>query len=577
MILSWEDGVTAAKENRRNAILSILEQSGMTSVEDLRLRFDVSGMTIRRDLDALEGAGSLQRIRGGALANKAPDSAPTPEGPDVLIINPMDVRMARMIVQDFSQKQIPVLAESIPMAGIRSVVAIDSFHSGIMLGEWVGHYAIDRMDGAARVLFIGVQAFVNTAERAQGFFEGLKRVIPQPDFAMLINGLGQRIEARQVVSAALSIHPDVNIIIGVNDQSALGALDAIRELNLSLDDRLVGTFGLEGAAGKDLLMRDCPHAVGIAMFPQFIGRVCIDAAIKAYNKLDLPEHIVTPTVVVTRETLPDYYRSTPDGWKIRWEEIRRLPVENWRPDATLLEPLSGYRMPRRIDFLRYLHDEYYDQLVTGLAERGIELGIDVRVTDASANLIASIDQARRDIGMAAAGLVNPGETVILDGGSTIGCMAQELAKRTDQRFTVISHSAPVIEALKTAEHVTLVGIGGMLHRGSQCFLGTQAEIAFDGLRADKAFLGASGVSVEGGITTAYIAEAEVKRRIIRAAKEVIVLADSMKLGEVSVVRIAGLNVCQRLVTDDQITSHDRLAFAQAGVETIVASIQARER
>ena len=110
----------------------------------------------------------------------------------------------------------------------------------------------------------------------------------------------------------------------------------------------------------------------------------------------------------------------------------------------------------------------------------------------------------------------------------------------------------------------------MLHRGSQSFLGTQAELAFDGLRADKAFLGASGVSAEHGISTAFIAEAEVKRRIIRAAKEVIVLADSFKIGEISVVRIANVNTFHKLVTDDQITSQDRLAFAQAGVEIVVA-------
>ena len=388
---------------------------------------------------------------------------------------------------------------------------------------------------------------------------------------MSINGRGVRQQSCQVAKAALSIHPDVNVIIGVNDQSALGAIDAVRELHMPAENLLLGTFGLEGPAGKQLLMNECPRAVGVAMFPEFIGRVCADVAIKAYNGLPLPAQVVTPTAVVTSDTLPRYYSFAGSQPRIQWDAVQRLPRTEWTPEAATLANGAAVRYPKRIDFVRYLHDEYYDQLVEGLQQRAAEFGISVRVTDASADLAASIDLARRAIGKTAAGLVKSGEAVILDAGTTNTYLAQELAKRRTEHFIVITNSIPVIEALAHAEHITLVGIGGTLHRPSQSFLGTEAENAITALRADKAFLGSTGVSTDHGISNTDLAEADYKRCMLKAAKEIILVADSYKIGEVSLVRLAPISAVHRLVTDDQISSQARLALTQAGVEVILAN------
>jgi len=573
---------------RRSQILERLSSAGAASVDELSAAFDVSGMTIRRDLAALEQAGHLRRVRGGAALVGQQAGRPAPgngshrppvedprqgaEPPDVLILNPMEPRMARMIVQDYSPHT-PIIAESIPFPGITTLIAIDSYQAGVSLGAWVGPYVVEQMQGLARVLFVGFPSFSDTAARARGFFDGLGRAIPQPAFALTIDGRGLRQQSYLVAMAALSIHPDVNVIIGVNDQSALGAMDAVRELGLPMEGVLLGTFGLEGVDGKQLLMSECPRAVGVAMFPEFIGRVCADVAIKAYNGVPLPSQVVTPTAVVTRDTLPRFYRFVEGRPRIQWDAVQGLPREDWSPEAATLVSGGARRYPRRIDFVRYLHDEYYDQLVEGLRERAAEFGVNVRVTDASADLAASIDSIRRAIGRAAAALVRAGESVILDAGTTNAYLAQELATRRDERFTVITNSIPVVEALKGAEHITLIAIGGILHRPSQSFLGASAEETIAALRADKAFLGGAGVSVSHGISNPHLAEAEFKRCILRAAKEVILVADSYKIGESSLVRVAPISAIHKLVTDDQVSSHDRLALAQAGVEVILAANQ----
>lgn len=573
----------ASVRSRRSRILDVLSRAGTASVEQLAAECGVSGMTIRRDLAALDNAGDLRRVRGGAVvadvqsrgfsAREVHDEAQQTDSgpPDVLILNPMEPRMARMIVQEYGAHT-PVIAESIPFAGITTLIAIDSYRAGASLGEWVGQYTLEQMQGKARVLFVGLPSFSDTAERARGFFDGLNRLV-HPEFAMTLDGRGVRQQSYQVAMAALSIHPDINVVIGVNDQATLGAMDAVRELRIPVEHVLLGTFGLEGVAGKQLLMRECPRSVGVAMFPEFIGRVCADVAIKAYNRMPLPAQVVTPTAVVTCDTLPRYYSLTGDRPRIQWDAVQELSHGDWTPAAAILAPGSVSRYPKRIDFVRYLHDEYYDQLVEALWERAAEFGITVRVTDAGADLAASIDSMRRAIGRAAAALVRAGEAVILDAGTTNTYLAQELARRQDESFTVISNSIPVIEALKHAEHITLVGIGGILHRPSQSFLGASAEDTIGGLRADKAFLSGAGVSVEHGISNAHLAEADFKRCILGAAKEIILVADSYKIGDISLVRVAPISAIRKLVTDDQISAHDRLALTQAGVEVLLAPNQ----
>jgi len=572
-------------QSRRSAILELLHQRDVVFVNRLSTRFGVSSMTIRRDLAALEKAGDLRRVRGGAIpasdGPNAKDSSLQPtlndealprleDHPDVLVLNPLDSRMARMIVQRATRHGIPIITESIPFDGTTTLIAIDSFRAGVSLGKWVGEYVRDQMKGIVRVLFVGMPSFSDTADRERGFFEGLQAIIPQNAFALSINGGGLRKRSYAAAMAALSIYPDINVIIGANDQSALGALDALRELQLVTDKLLLGTFGLEGHKGKSMLMSESPRCAGVAMFPEFIGRVCADVAVKAYSHMPLPRQGVTPTTVVTSETLPRYYDRVGGRWEIRWNSVQNIAEEGWTPEAALLTSSSVVKYPKRLDFVRYLHDEYYDQLVQGLKERAGELGVMVRVADASADLAASIALVRRAIGKAAAALVEPGEAVILDAGTTATYMAQELAKRRDGSFTVISNSVPVIDALKDAPNIVLVGIGGILHRASQSFLGAEAERSLNALRGDKAFLSAAAVNVEYGLSTTDLAEAEFKRCIQKAAKHIVLLADSFKFGEISLARVGPISLIHKLVTDDQISPKDRLALTRAGIEVILS-------
>jgi ABC-type sugar transport system substrate-binding protein len=117
----------------------------------------------------------------------------------------------------------------------------------------------------------------------------------------------------QVSADALTANPDVNIIFGINDDSALGGLQAFTAAGLDTDNVLVVGFGCEGVACKSALLEGGPYKVSAAMFPEYQGRLLIDAAVAAYNGVELPEKIVAPSLPMTADILEEYYPQDDDG------------------------------------------------------------------------------------------------------------------------------------------------------------------------------------------------------------------------------------------------------------------------
>ncbi len=160
--------------------------------------------------------------------------------------------------------------------------------------------------------------------------------------------------------------------------------------------------------------------------------------------------------------------------------------------------------------------------------------------------VQSAEKAR--IGRFAAGLVQPGEAVFIDGGTTTECMVAPLAAL--EHLTVVTFGLNIVNRLAGHESINVVVIGGTLHHRSLTFGGTLAlaNLAAYGLRFDKAFLAASGVSAQGGVTNASLEEIQIKRRAIAAAREAILLVDSAKLGLVATGLIVPAGDIDRLVT-----------------------------
>ena len=176
------------------------------------------------------------------------------------------------------------------------------------------------------------------------------------------------------------------------------------------------------------------------------------------------------------------------------------------------------------------------------------------------------------IARAAAALVEPGQTVFLDAGTTTLELARLLRSRSD--ITVASNSVPV--AFELANSARLILTGGTAREATLALVGPLAERAIEQMHADLAFVGMNGVSPQAGLTTPTWEEAATKSRMIATARSAVVLADSSKLGRISFAHVATLGQVDRIITDGGADPADVAALRAAGARVQVVPVDSAE-
>jgi DeoR family transcriptional regulator, fructose operon transcriptional repressor len=154
--------------------------------------------------------------------------------------------------------------------------------------------------------------------------------------------------------------------------------------------------------------------------------------------------------------------------------------------------------------------------------------------------------AKRAIGALAATLIPSGASVLIDAGSTCLEAGRALVGRRD--VCIITHSVALMEAGRQGE-AEVVCIGGELRKISGTLTGGQAMGILTTLRADFAFIGASGLDAEEGCSSTLLFEAEMKSAILSRAKRKILLADGAKWERPSVIRFAEWSELDDWITD----------------------------
>ncbi|MEV6831108.1 DeoR/GlpR family DNA-binding transcription regulator [Amycolatopsis sp. NPDC051102] len=173
-----------------------------------------------------------------------------------------------------------------------------------------------------------------------------------------------------------------------------------------------------------------------------------------------------------------------------------------------------------------------DLAAAGLCQRvyGGALPLSPAVADYASRTAIAVDGKDR-VAAVAAGLVRPGATVILDGGTTTLAVAKALPR--DLKATVVTHSPTVAVALLDHPGVEVFLLGGRLFRHSAVTCGAAAAEAAQAISADVFLLGVTGVHPEAGLTTGDADEAAMKRALARRAADTYVLASAEKLGTAS--------------------------------------------
>jgi DeoR family transcriptional regulator of aga operon len=172
------------------------------------------------------------------------------------------------------------------------------------------------------------------------------------------------------------------------------------------------------------------------------------------------------------------------------------------------------------------------------------------------------------IGKVAAELVKPGETIILDSGTTTAEIARHLKRVRIQSLTVITNALNIAIELADLPGVSLIMIGGLLRPVSCSFVGPQAEAMMNEFHADRLFLAVDGFDLVNGPSTPDVLEAQLNSVMIRSAREVNVVTDFSKLGRRSVSRIGPIDRIRRLITDTHAPQEFTQGLRDRGIEVI---------
>ncbi|MDP4502039.1 DeoR/GlpR family DNA-binding transcription regulator [Nonomuraea turcica] len=189
-----------------------------------------------------------------------------------------------------------------------------------------------------------------------------------------------------------------------------------------------------------------------------------------------------------------------------------------------------------------------DLAAAGLCQRvyGGALPVSPAIADYATRQHVEVSGKQR-VAAAAAALIEPGSTAILDGGTTTLAVVRALP--LDLRATVVTHSPTVASALAGHQDVEVYLIGGRLFKHSMVACGAAAVEAARGLHADLFLLGVTGVHPEAGLTTDDADEAAMKRALARQAADTYVLASSEKIGAASRFTVLPLADVAGVVTD----------------------------
>jgi len=156
-------------------------------------------------------------------------------------------------------------------------------------------------------------------------------------------------------------------------------------------------------------------------------------------------------------------------------------------------------------------------------------------------------EEKQIIGIAAASMINEGDTVFLSTGTTTMQIIKNLVNK--KNITVMTNSLNNAFELSRLSGIRLLVVGGELRERSYAVVGPWTKQNLQGLYVDKLFLGVNGFSIKHGLTTPNLEEAEICQLMIKIAREVIVVADHSKFESVAFAQIADIDCVNRLITD----------------------------
>jgi DeoR family transcriptional regulator, aga operon transcriptional repressor len=167
------------------------------------------------------------------------------------------------------------------------------------------------------------------------------------------------------------------------------------------------------------------------------------------------------------------------------------------------------------------------------------------------------------IAEAAAALVQEGQVVILDSGTTTSAIARALRGFHD--LTIVTNALNIASELAGTD-LEVILTGGTLRKNSFSLVGPVAEETLRRLNADILFLGVDGFDVHYGLSTPNLLEAKVNRMMVEISSKVVLACDSSKFGRRSLSKISATSAIHHVITNREVSKSHVKALKQSGIE-----------
>ncbi len=177
-------------------------------------------------------------------------------------------------------------------------------------------------------------------------------------------------------------------------------------------------------------------------------------------------------------------------------------------------------------------------------------------------------EEKRLIGMKAASLITPKDSILIASGTTMHALARSIVPADE--LTVITASMEVSNILASEKNIYIIQLGGILRHSSLSVVGKYAENILADFSCSKLFIGVDGIDLDFGITTTNMMEASLNRVMMQTAQKTIVLADSSKFGRRGFSKIADMEDVDHIITDSRIQPSTALRLEEMGIEVTIA-------
>lgn len=182
---------------------------------------------------------------------------------------------------------------------------------------------------------------------------------------------------------------------------------------------------------------------------------------------------------------------------------------------------------------------------------------------------AQMVEAKREIARAAVDLIRPGETVLLDAGSTTWQIAAAMIGH--KNATVVSNDLQVLLKLASDPDIAVIDTGGILRQPVFTLYGPPTEAFLAGLHVDWTFLGADAIHPEAGVTNVNLVEVPIKRAMVAAGRRTVVVADHTKFGKTAFASVCSLSAVEAVLTDSAVPDSVVAEYDRLGYRVIRAS------